>query len=86
MTKKGDLTVEYRKLGSSGCAVSNLALGTMTFGTESDERTSRALLDAFVDAGGTLIDTADVYSAGASEEIVGRWLAQSSRPRSAARS
>jgi aryl-alcohol dehydrogenase-like predicted oxidoreductase len=66
--------VEYRKLGISGCVVSNLALGTMTFGTESDQETSHALLDAFIDAGGTLIDTADVYSAGVAEEIIGRWL------------
>jgi aryl-alcohol dehydrogenase-like predicted oxidoreductase len=66
--------MEYRTLGLSGCAVSSLALGTMTFGSESDEQTSHAQLDAFLDAGGTLIDTADVYSAGASEEIIGRWL------------
>jgi len=66
--------MEYRSLGLSGCVVSSLALGTMTFGSESDERTSHAQLDAFVDAGGTLVDTADVYSAGASEEIIGRWL------------
>jgi len=66
--------MEYRRLGLSGCVVSSLALGTMTFGSESDERTSHAQLDAFVDAGGTLVDTADVYSAGASEEIIGRWL------------
>jgi aryl-alcohol dehydrogenase-like predicted oxidoreductase len=54
--------------------VSSLALGTMTFGSESDEQTSHAQLDAFFDAGGTLVDTADVYSAGASEEIIGSWL------------
>jgi aryl-alcohol dehydrogenase-like predicted oxidoreductase len=47
----------------------------MTFGAEADERTSHALLDAFVDAGGNFVDTADVYSAGASEGIIGRWLA-----------
>jgi aryl-alcohol dehydrogenase-like predicted oxidoreductase len=68
--------MEYRNLGLSGCAVSSLTLGTMTFGTESDEPTSHAQLDAFVEAGGTLIDTADVYSGGASEEIIGRWLAK----------
>jgi aryl-alcohol dehydrogenase-like predicted oxidoreductase len=66
--------MEYRTLGHSGCVVSSLALGTMTFGSESDEQTSHAQLDAFADAGGTLIDTADVYSAGASEQIIGRWL------------
>jgi aryl-alcohol dehydrogenase-like predicted oxidoreductase len=66
--------MEYRTLGRSGCAVSTLALGTMTFGEETDEDASHAQLDAFVEAGGTLIDTADVYSNGVSEEIIGRWL------------
>jgi aryl-alcohol dehydrogenase-like predicted oxidoreductase len=68
--------MQYRNLGNSGSVVSSLALGTMTFGNESDEQTSHALLDAYLDAGGTLIDTADVYSAGVSEEIIGRWLAK----------
>jgi aryl-alcohol dehydrogenase-like predicted oxidoreductase len=54
--------------------VSTYALGTMTFGTETDEAGSHEQLDRFLDAGGTLVDTADVYSAGVSEEIVGRWL------------
>jgi aryl-alcohol dehydrogenase-like predicted oxidoreductase len=66
--------MEYRTLGRSGCAVSTFALGTMTFGDETDEDGAHAQLDLFFDAGGTLIDTADVYSAGVSEEIVGRWL------------
>jgi aryl-alcohol dehydrogenase-like predicted oxidoreductase len=66
--------MEYRTLGQSGCAVSALALGTMTFGSETDEHGSHAQLDAFVEDGGTLIDTADVYSHGVSEEIIGRWL------------
>lgn len=66
--------MEYRTLGRSGCAVSALALGTMTFGSETDETGSHDQLDAFVDAGGTLVDTADVYSGGTSEEIIGRWL------------
>jgi len=64
--------VEYRTLGRSGCAVSTLALGTMTFGDETDEEGAHAQLDRFVAAGGTLVDTADVYSRGVSEEIVGR--------------
>ncbi len=68
--------MEYRTLGSSGAIVSTLALGTMTFGTESDEVTAHSQLDAFFEAGGNLIDTADVYSGGVSEEIVGRWLAR----------
>jgi len=71
-------TMEHRTLGSSGCAVSTLALGTMTFGAETDEEGAHAQLDAFVEVGGDLVDTADVYSAGVSEEIIGRWLA--SRP------
>ena len=68
--------MEYRTLGRSGCLVSTLALGTMTFGAETDEAGAHAQLDAFLDAGGTLIDTADVYSRGVSEEFIGRWLAQ----------
>jgi aryl-alcohol dehydrogenase-like predicted oxidoreductase len=67
--------VEYRRLGGSGCSVSALALGTMTFGRETDEDGSFAQLDAFAAEGGTLLDTADVYSGGVSETIVGKWLA-----------
>lgn len=67
--------MRYRTLGNSGAVVSELALGTMTFGAEADEQTSRDILDTFIEAGGTFIDTADVYSSGASEEIIGRWLA-----------
>ena len=70
--------MDYRTLGRSGCAVSNLALGTMTFGVETGELDAHTQLDQFVSAGGTLVDTADVYGSGASEEIIGRWLA--SRP------
>ncbi len=66
--------MEYRTLGASGAAVSTYALGTMTFGAETDEEHSHEQLDSFLDAGGSLVDTADVYTAGASEEIVGRWL------------
>jgi aryl-alcohol dehydrogenase-like predicted oxidoreductase len=73
-----DGPMDYTTLGRSGCAVSTLALGTMTFGRESDEDVSHAQLDAFVEAGGNLIDTADVYSEGVSEEVIGRWLG--SRP------
>jgi len=67
--------VEYRLLGLSGCAVSALALGTLTFGNETSEADSFTQLDRFVSAGGTLIDTADVYADGRSEQIIGRWLA-----------
>ena len=67
--------MEYRTLGNSGTVVSAHALGTMTFGAEADEPTSHLILDAFLAAGGTFIDTADVYSSGISEEIIGSWLA-----------
>lgn len=66
--------MQYRKLGNSGTIVTNLCLGTMTFGAESDEPTSFKLMDDYVAAGGNFFDTADVYSAGVSEEIIGRWL------------
>jgi aryl-alcohol dehydrogenase-like predicted oxidoreductase len=70
--------MEFRTMGRSGCVVSSQCLGAMTFGAESDESTSHELLDAFVAAGGTFVDTADVYSNGVSEQIIGRWFA--SRP------
>ena len=70
--------MDYRTLGRSGCAVSSVCLGTMTFGTETGQAAAHQQLDQFIDAGGTLVDTADVYSRGASEEIIGRWFA--SRP------
>ncbi len=67
--------MDYRYLGRTGLKVSELCLGAMTFGREADEASSFAMMDAFAAAGGTFIDTADVYTRGASEEIVGRWLA-----------
>ena len=70
--------MDYRLLGGSGCAVSSLCLGTMTFGAETDADGAHAQLDRFVEAGGTMVDTADVYAGGSSEEIIGRWFA--SRP------
>src|SRR5271170_6397747 len=70
--------MDYRTLGGSGCAVSSLCLGTMTFGAETDEPGAHQQLDRFIEAGGTMVDTADIYSAGRSEEIIGRWFA--SRP------
>ena len=67
--------MEYRTLGKSGTVVTALCLGTMTFGDEADEATSHQLLNQYVAAGGNFIDTADVYSTGLSESIIGRWLA-----------
>jgi len=67
--------MEQRTLKPSDLHVSVFGLGTMTFGHECDEATSHAILDRYVDAGGAFIDTADVYSRGVSEEIIGHWLA-----------
>ncbi|AHH93487.1 aldo/keto reductase [Kutzneria viridogrisea] len=67
--------MEYRNLGGSGCSVSAFALGTMTFGNTTSEADSFTQLDRFVEVGGTLVDTADVYVGGESEKIIGRWLA-----------
>ncbi|HZA77857.1 MAG TPA: aldo/keto reductase, partial [Acidimicrobiales bacterium] len=66
--------MERRQLGQRGPEVSRLALGTMTFGAESDEAAAQEILDVFVDAGGVLIDTADVYTDGLSERLIGAWL------------
>ena len=70
-----------RPLGSSELKVAPLALGGNVFGWTADEKTSFAILDAFVDAGGNMIDTADVYSnwapghhGGESETVIGNWL------------
>jgi aryl-alcohol dehydrogenase-like predicted oxidoreductase len=68
----------YRTLGRSGLIVSPLALGTMTFGTARwglDQAGSAAVFNAYVDAGGNFIDTADVYSAGRSEAMLGSFIA-----------
>jgi aryl-alcohol dehydrogenase-like predicted oxidoreductase len=68
--------VEYRTLGGSGTVVSSLCLGTMTFGNESSEEVAHAQLDRYLEQGGNFVDTANVYSRGVSEEIIGRWLAR----------
>jgi len=67
--------MESVRLGRSGLKVSRICLGTMTFGNEADEEMAFRIMDRFVERGGTFIDTADQYQRGASEEIVGRWLA-----------
>src|ERR1700735_1198561 len=69
----------HRKLGNTGIAVSKIALGTMYFGSETPEEDAFAILDTFAEAGSNLIDTADVYVGGLSEQIIGRWFA--ARPR-----
>ena len=68
---------DFRTLGRSGLVVSPLALGTMTFGQEgwgADETAARAIFDAYRAAGGNFIDTADVYSGGSSEAMLGRFI------------
>jgi aryl-alcohol dehydrogenase-like predicted oxidoreductase len=70
--------MQYRKLGHSGTAVSKLALGTMNFGSQTPEDDAFAIMDVYVEVGGNLIDTANVYNGGLAEEIVGRWF--NSRP------
>lgn len=68
---------DFRTLGRSGLVVSPLSLGTMTFGPgkwKSDEKTARGVFDAYRDAGGNFIDTADVYSDGVSEALIGKFI------------
>jgi aryl-alcohol dehydrogenase-like predicted oxidoreductase len=71
---------EYVTLGRSGLRVSPLSLGTMTFGTEwgwgSEEDVARSVFNTYVDAGGNFIDTANVYTEGRSEELVGKFIAE----------
>ena len=74
-------TPRLRPLGRSGLSVAPLALGGNVFGWTADEATSFSILDAFVDAGFNLVDTADIYSTwvpghtgGESESVIGRWL------------
>ena len=69
----------YRLLGRSGLRVSPLSLGTMTFGSDwgwgADEDEARRLFDTYVDRGGNFIDTASMYTAGSSERLLGRFMA-----------
>ena len=74
--------MELRRLGKSDLKVAPLVLGGNVFGWTADEKTSFAILDAFVDGGFNMVDTADVYArwtpagGGASETVIGKWLAQ----------
>src|SRR3984957_1456001 len=69
----------HRKLGNTGIAVGKIALGTMYFGSETPEADAFAILDTFIEAGGNLVDTANVYVNGVSEQVIGHWFA--ARPR-----
>ena len=71
---------DFRTFGRSGLVVSPLALGTMTFGPggwNADDRTSRAIFDAYREAGGNVVDTADIYAGGESERLVGQFIKDS---------
>jgi len=74
------MTMTYYTLGNSGLRVSQLALGTMTFGTEwgwgADKETARGLVDTYVEAGGNFFDTADAYTGGTSETWLGEFIAE----------
>jgi aryl-alcohol dehydrogenase-like predicted oxidoreductase len=80
MTNNNSTTLEsFRTLGRSGLIVSPMALGTMTFAAPrwgSPDDVSEAVFNNYVDAGGNFIDTADVYSGGRSEELVGKFIAE----------
>ncbi|MFZ1670969.1 MAG: aldo/keto reductase [Candidatus Nanopelagicales bacterium] len=71
--------MEQRALGTSGLRVGRLALGTMTWGRDTDEHEAREQVEALLAAGGNLIDTADVYADGAAERLLGRLLAEENR-------
>jgi aryl-alcohol dehydrogenase-like predicted oxidoreductase len=66
--------MRYAYLGRTGVQVSEVCLGTMTFGNEADEETSVAIMDRAVDAGVNFFDTANIYNKGITEEIIGRWI------------
>src|ERR1051326_6177375 len=68
-------TMKYRKLANTGTSVSNLALGAMDFGSKTAATEAFAILDRFIEAGGNLVDTANVYGGGESEKLLGRWFA-----------
>jgi aryl-alcohol dehydrogenase-like predicted oxidoreductase len=68
--------MEQRRLGASGLTVSSIGLGTATWGRDTDEHEAADQLRAFVDDGGSLLDTADTYAGGDSERVIGRLLAK----------
>src|SRR6185295_13187849 len=78
----GGIKVKTKRLGRTGLKVTEVCLGTMTFGQQCDESASFKIMDAAAEAGINFIDTADVYpvpvsleTSGRTEEIVGKWLA-----------
>ena len=77
--------MEYRNLGRTGVKVSPLCLGTMMFGRSTNEQDSIAVIEHALDHGINFIDTANAYSAGASEQFVGKALARAAAPTSCSR-
>ena len=74
--------MKYRFLGTSGLLISRLSLGTMTFGATDwgcDEKVAHAMMKNYINAGGNVIDTADVYAGGKAEEMIGSFLPQIKR-------
>jgi aryl-alcohol dehydrogenase-like predicted oxidoreductase len=74
--------MNYRRLGRTGLKVATVCLGTMQWGWTADEQTGREVMDAYMEAGGNFIDTADIYSSwatdnpgGVAEQVIGRWMA-----------
>ncbi len=72
--RKDVMIMRYLNFGTSGLKVSEVALGTMTFGREADENESVKILNYYLENGGNFVDTANVYAEGRSEEILGRAL------------
>src|SRR6202008_4949882 len=75
-----EITMNYQLLGRSGLRVSELALGAMTFGTEwgwgTEKTEARKMLDLYLDNGGNFVDTANVYTNGSSEKMLGEFLGE----------
>ena len=76
--------MRYKLLGRSGLEVSELCLGTMTFGQDwgdwgSNEDESRKVYDKFIEAGGNFVDTANLYTRGTSEKMLGKFMARTER-------
>jgi len=79
------MALRYRLLGKSGLRVSEICLGTMSFGDQwgfgADEATSHQVLDAYAEAGGNFLDTANKYHGGQTEQFIGTWLEKTGRDR-----
>ena len=75
-SRSGATRHEASHLGHPGLSASTPTLGRTGFGTETPEDEAFAVIDAYIDAGGNMLDTADVHGGGKSEELIGRWRAE----------